>query len=132
MLTIEMAETFVRDWIDAFNAHDLPRILSHYADDLEFSSPFIPLLKFNDTGVIRSKTDLETYFAIGLNAYPELHFRLHNFFTGIDTVVIYYTSVNGRLAAETFRLNAEGKAVQVTCNYTTVPSLYAHEAGGHQ
>lgn len=122
MIANETASKFVAEWINAFNAHDLPKILHHYDDDIGFYSPFIPLLKFNEEGVIRSKKDLERYFATGLSAYPDLHFTLHNYFTGINTVVIYYTSVNGRLAAEMFRLNAEGKAVEVFCNYSVEPS----------
>lgn len=124
MITNEAASRFVREWIDAFNAHDLESILDHYADELEFYSPFISLLQFNDEGVIRNKAELQKYFALGLSAYPQLHFRLHNYFTGIHTLVIYYTSVNGRRAAESFRLDEEGKAVEVFCNYTTEASRY--------
>lgn len=117
MTTDEKAKNFAEEWIKAWNDHNLDAILSHYSDQIEFYSPFIPLLKFNETGLITSKTELKRYFEIGLNAYPDLHFKLHNFFTGIDTVVLYYTSVNGRLAAEVFQLNEEGKAVKVFCNY---------------
>jgi ketosteroid isomerase-like protein len=35
------ADHFAADWIESWNAHDLGRILSHYADDFEKSSPFI-------------------------------------------------------------------------------------------
>ena len=117
MIINEKAEQFAEEWIKAWNNHDLNTILSHYSDQIEFYSPFIPLLKFNETGVITNKADLKRYFEIGLNAYPDLQFTLHNFFTGIDTVVLYYTSVNGRLAAEVFQLNEEGKAIKVFCNY---------------
>ena len=119
MITNEKAEQFAEEWIKAWNQHDLNAILSHYSDQIEFYSPFIPLLKFNETGVITNKADLKRYFEIGLNAYSDLQFTLHNFFTGIDTVVLYYTSVNGRLAAEVFQLNEEGKAIKVFCNYSS-------------
>lgn len=124
MLTEAKAKQFAADWIQSWNSHDLSSILSHYANDVEFYSPFIPLLKFNDSGLITSKSHLEKYFKIGLDAYPELHFKLHNVFTGIDTVTIYYTSVNGRMAAEVFRLDASGKAKTVFCNYSNQPSSY--------
>jgi ketosteroid isomerase-like protein len=35
------AEHFAADWIESWNAHDLDRVLSHYADDFEMSSPVI-------------------------------------------------------------------------------------------
>ena len=124
MITHETAGAFTKDWIEAFNSHEIEAILEHYADDVEFYSPFIKLLQFNEEGFIRNKTELKRYFETGLQAYPDLHFQLHNFFTGVDSIVIYYTSVNGRLAAETFQLNKEGKAISVFCHYTNDRSTY--------
>lgn len=124
MITENDASKFVHEWIESFNAHNIHSILEHYADEIEFYSPFIPLLNFNDEGVLSGKTELKKYFEAGLNAYPDLHFKLHNYFIGINTVVIYYTSVNGRFAAETFQLNQEGKAVRVFCNYNNTNSVY--------
>jgi ketosteroid isomerase-like protein len=28
------------EWFDAWNAHDLEEVLGHYANDVEFTSPF--------------------------------------------------------------------------------------------
>ena len=117
MIDKEQAQTYVQDWIKSWNAHDLDAILSHYTDELEFHSPFIQLLNFNNSGIITSKQELEKYFKIGLSAYPDLHFKLHHYFVGLHTIVIYYTSVNERLVAEVFELDKAGKAVKVFCNY---------------
>ena len=35
------ADSFAADWIKLWNAHDLERILAHYADDFDRSSPMI-------------------------------------------------------------------------------------------
>jgi hypothetical protein len=118
MITPELANTFVRDWIKSFNDHNIVDILSHYEDELVFYSPFILLLNFNKEGIIRTKSDLKRYFEIGLKTYPNLYFKLHNYFIGVNTIVIYYTSVNDRLAAETFQLNENGKVLSVYCHYT--------------
>ncbi|GAB3011661.1 nuclear transport factor 2 family protein [Spirosoma pulveris] len=119
----EQAHKFADQWISAFNSHDLHTILEHYADELAFYSPFIPLLKFNESGCITSKDDLERYFQLGLGTYPNLHFILHNVFVGVDTLAIYYTSVNDRLACEVFRLNEQHKAVTVFCHYAMAEPL---------
>lgn len=124
MITAESATDFAKDWIRSWNSHDLNAIMEHYANDIEFCSPFIPLLKFNESGIITSRDDLRNYFKIGLGAYPDLKFKLHNVFTGVNTVTIYYTSVNGRMAAEVFQLNNNGKAEKVFCNYSSNPSVY--------
>ena len=116
-MTQQHAHQFAEEWIRAFNAHNLTAILEHYADELEFYSPFIIGLKFNESGCITSKRDLERYFQVGLSTYPDLQFSLHAVFAGIDTLVIQYTSVNGRLASEVFQLNEHGKAEKVFCHY---------------
>ena len=115
-MDIQIANRFAEAWITAWNKDDLNEILDRYADDLPFYSPFISLLKFNNEGVITNKTDLKKYFQIGLDTYPDLHF--HNCLVGIDTLVIYYTSVNGRMAAEVFEPDEQGKAMKVYCNYS--------------
>ena len=119
MMDLEKANQFAEAWIHAWNSHDLDAILDHYADEVAFYSPFIPLLKFNTEGVITSKTDLKRYFEIGLRSYPELQFRLHGCLAGVRTLVLYYTSVSGRMAAEVFELNDQGQAVNVYCNYSS-------------
>ena len=44
MLSREFAESFAAEWIEAWNSHDLDRILSHYTDDFVMSSPRIVVL----------------------------------------------------------------------------------------
>jgi len=118
MITEETAKAFAKEWINAWNSHSIENILEHYENDVEFYSPLIALLNFNNEGVINNKTDLKKYFEIGLNAYPDLFFQFHNCFAGINSVVIYYTSVNERLSAEVFELNNNRKAKRVLCNYS--------------
>ena len=35
------AQRFALEWIESWNSHDLERILSHYSDDVEVTSPLI-------------------------------------------------------------------------------------------
>ena len=123
-MTEEKAKQFAEEWINAWNRHDMDSILEHYADELEYFSPMIAILKFNNDGTVKNKADLEKYFNIGLAAYPDLHFQLHNYFSGVNTVVLYYTSVNNKRVTEVFELNSDGKAVRVYCNYSQKRSTY--------
>lgn len=118
MISEETAKHFAVQWINAWNSHSIENILEHYDEEIEFYSPLIPLLKFNDEGVIRNKSDLKKYFEIGLKAYPDLNFKFHHCFVGINSVVLHYTSVNGRIAAEVFEFNGKGKVSRVLCNYS--------------
>ena len=116
-MNLEIAQNFTDKWIKSWNNQDLEEIISHYADNIQFYSPLIPLLGFNDSGIIQNKEDLKKYFEIGLRNYPNLFFDLHHVFVGINTLVIYYTSVNGRKASEVFELDENEKALKVFCNY---------------
>ncbi len=41
MLERGWALEFAREWIESWNSHDLERILAHYTEDFEMSSPLI-------------------------------------------------------------------------------------------
>lgn len=47
----EFADHFAREWIEAWNAHDLERILSHYTEEFRMSSPRIIELDFSDATI---------------------------------------------------------------------------------
>jgi hypothetical protein len=49
-LTQDFARHFAAEWIDAWNAHDLERVLSHYDDEFEMSSPLIARLAGEPSG----------------------------------------------------------------------------------
>ena len=69
-------EAFAREWIEAWNAHDLERILSHYAEDIVLTSPIAARRLGDPRGTVRGKAALRDYFAQGLAARPDLRFAL--------------------------------------------------------
>ncbi len=117
MISAERAERFAKGWIAAWNAHDLEKILSHYAEEIEFSSPFVIRLFNEPSGTIRGKDRLEAYFAKGLSAYPDLKFELFQVLASIQSVVLYYRSVKNLFAAEVMLFNPEGKVLKVVAHY---------------
>ena len=46
-------EHFTTDWIDSWNAHDLDRILSHYSDQFEMSSPVVIQVAGEPSGTLQ-------------------------------------------------------------------------------
>ena len=112
------AHAFVQDWADAWNTHDLDRILAHYHDDV-FSSPPSPS-GFSTTAPAssRGKSALRDYFRIGLQAYPDLRFDVTDVLWGVETIVAYYgTSVRASKTAEVMQFNPAGKVIRVFANY---------------
>jgi ketosteroid isomerase-like protein len=116
-LQAPFARAFAHDWIEAWNSHDLERVLSHYDDDVLLTSP-VALKLLNGDGTVRGKTALREYFIRGLQAFPDLRFDLIDTLWGTDTIVIHYiNNVRGNKTAEVMLLNPAGKIQRVWANY---------------
>ena len=116
-LQAEFAQEFARDWIEAWNSHDIDRILTHYDDDVVLVSPVALNLLKND-GSVRGKDALRAYFLRGLEAYPDLRFDLIDVLWGLETIVlIYANNVRGNKTAEVMQISAAGKVLRVWANY---------------
>jgi ketosteroid isomerase-like protein len=105
------AEQFTKEWLDAWNSHDLERILSHFTDDVVFTSPVAVRVLEGSDGVIRGKAALRHYWAIGLERIPDLHFERESIYLGVGTLVINYRNQAGALVNEV--LTFEGPLVAV-------------------
>lgn len=108
-MTEQQATSLAQAWIAAWNRHDLDAIVHHYAPDVEFTSPFVPALSGKPSGTIRGREPLKAYFRKGLQAYPNLHFDQIRTLIGVDSLLLYYRSVNGLLAAEMMTVNGNGQ-----------------------
>jgi hypothetical protein len=106
------ANEFAREWISAWNSHDLDRILSHYVDDFEMSSPLIIERKKDPTGVLRGKSAIRDYWAIGLAADPPLKFELIDVHVGVNTIGILYRSVGRRRVIEVLTFNEDKEVIR--------------------
>lgn len=111
------AEHFASDWIDAWNSHDLQRVLSHYTDDFEMSSPKIIQLADEASGTLRGKAAVGAYWAKALQLIPDLHFELIATLVGVNSITLYYQGAQGRLAAEVFHFNQEQKVTKAFAHY---------------
>lgn len=116
VLSRQFAEAFADAWIAAWNAHDLARILSHYSDDFVMSSPRIPLVVGEDSGVLVGKAAIGAYWEKALALAPTLHFQRVAVFLGADSIVLHYLGMRGP-AAEVFFFNAEGQVIRAAAHY---------------
>ena len=111
------AEQFAADWIDSWNAHDLDRVLSHYADDFAMSSPFIVQMAGEPSGTLRGKTAVGAYWIKALELIPDLHFELISVLVGVTSIALYYRGAHGRLATEVFHFGAAQKVTSAFAHY---------------
>lgn len=116
MLTREFADRFAADWIDAWNSHDLDRILAHYTDDFEMASPRIAIVAGEPSGRLRGKQAIGAYWRKALALAPQLRFELRATYVGADSVTLFYEGARGP-AAEVFFFDAGGMVVSAAAHY---------------
>jgi len=118
MITEEQAAAFGRDWVDAWNRHDLDAILAHYDEQVEFRSPFVAKIAGEPSGVLKGVARLRPYFAEALRKYPDLKFTELRALAGVSSLTLTYRSVLNLRAAEVMTLNDAGRVVRVECHYS--------------
>lgn len=108
-LTEQFAKEFAHEWIEAWNAHDLKRVLSHYSDDFEMQSPLIIQRKFDPSGILKGKEKIGEYWAVALKSYPDLHFTLTELLIGANSIVILYKNHRNITVAEEITFSTKDK-----------------------
>ncbi|MDA0350984.1 MAG: nuclear transport factor 2 family protein [Chloroflexi bacterium] len=116
MLDAAFAAEFARDWIEAWNSHDLPRVLAHYTEDFEMSSPVIPSITGDPSGTLAGKPAVAAYWTKALGMMPNLHFDLETTLFGVDSITLYYEGHRGP-SAEVFFFNGDGLVTRAFAHY---------------
>ncbi len=106
----QTAQAFAAGWIAAWNAHDIDAILSHYAEDIEFSSPIARAL--TGEGRVRGLADLRTYWTQGLSLNGALQFHLLDVLRGDGVLTLVYRNERQQCVAETFEFDAHGRVIR--------------------
>jgi predicted ester cyclase len=117
-MTKEEAWKLANHWTEAWNAHDLESILSHYDESAELTSPVAANLLHVPDGKVIGKTNLGEYFRKGLEAFPDLRFHLEGVLWGISSIVLYYKNHRGTQVAEFMELSPTGRVIRVVANYS--------------
>ena len=102
---------FGRQWVEAWNAHDVEAVLEHFHDDVVFSSPVAARLLPETGGVVRGKPALRHYWTEALARVPHLRFTVEGVYEGVETVVIAYRNQDDGLVSEVLRF-ADGLVIE--------------------
>lgn len=119
------AQEFAGAWIAAWNSHDLDRILEHYTEDAEVTSPLVETYVGPGRTTVRGKPALRAYWGAALATYPDLQFRLFRAYAGPSSLVLHYQSVQGLVAAECLELDPGGRVQRVLAHYALGPDPLA-------
>jgi len=116
MISREFGDEFAKEWIAAWNSHDLERILSHYAEDFTMSSPYIAEIAGVASGSLTGKAAVRAYWSTALEKMPTLRFEHVQTLVGADSVTVYYRGVRG-MAAEVFFFGEDHLVHEAAAHY---------------
>lgn len=118
IIDVKWAKEFANEWVAAWNAGDLERILAHYADDFEMTSPLIVERMGVASGKLKGKDAIRPYWAKGISAQPPLNFKLLDVFVGVKSVAMHYHSISrSRFVVERVEFNAQRQAIRAEALY---------------
>jgi ketosteroid isomerase-like protein len=104
------ARDFANEWVEAWNSHDLDRVMSHYASDFEITTPFIRAFMGAQAGdTLKGKMAIREYWTAALVKVPDLKFELIDVADGASSVTLYYKSINNKKGMEVMFFDHEGK-----------------------
>jgi hypothetical protein len=111
-----------RHWEDGWNRADAATIMAPFAEDVVFSSPFVPKL-VGDPSVtaIVGRAALERYVADSLQRAPGIRYTVDATYVGLDGIVLAYTvhrpDGTDKTGADWMRLDAAGHISEWRCHY---------------
>lgn len=118
-MTDDEALRIAQGWVAAWNSHDIDRILSHYSDTIELTSPLVASILGTGVKTVSGKEALRKYFLRGLEAFPKLRFELWGAYPGHNSLVVHYESVRKLRAAEYMRIDSSGRVCEVVAHYAS-------------
>lgn len=92
--------SFAEGWLTAWNRHDVEAVLTHFHDDVVFTSPVAVRVVPESKGVVRGKAALREYWNVALKSMPDLHFEIIGVYQGESVLVINYRNQSGTLVNE--------------------------------
>jgi ketosteroid isomerase-like protein len=110
---------FARRYYAAWNARNVEAIMALYAEDIEFSSPYITALGFSMDGVIHGKAVLRAYVEKALERAPQLTFKPEGLLVGARGHTLIYRNHRDERAAEVHEMDEFGLIVRADATYET-------------
>ena len=122
-MTKDFADAFAAEWVSAWNAHDVGRVLFHYTEDCTIESPMAEQLCPGSDGTVHGKAAVRQYWTTGLEKNQALHFELVAVFVGVHSVaLLLHNSTSNKKSVELMTFNKDGmvyKAVVCFAHITT-------------
>lgn len=77
-------------WFEAFNAHNLEKLLSLYDDEAEHFSPKLKIRHPETKGLVSGKDALRAWWKDAFDRLPSLHYKVTSLTSNSDRVFMEY------------------------------------------
>ena len=78
-------------WFEAFNAHNLEKLLSLYDDEAQHYSPKLKIRQPETNGLVSGKDALRSWWKDSFDRLPTLHYKVTSLTSNSDRVFMEYT-----------------------------------------
>lgn len=78
-------------WFEAFNSHNLEKLLSLYDDEAEHFSPKLKIRHPETNGLVIGKNALRTWWQDAFERLPTLHYKVTSLTANSDRVFMEYS-----------------------------------------
>lgn len=113
-MTSQKNLSIAHSWFEAFNSHNLEKLLSLYDDDAEHFSPKLKVRHPETNGLVKGKDALHSWWKDAFERLPSLHYKVTSLTADSDRVFLeYIRTVNDEsemLVAEVLEIR-EGKII---------------------
>lgn len=100
-----------RHWFEAFNSHNLEKLLSLYDNEAEHFSPKLKIRHPETNGLVTGKSALRTWWKDAFDRLPTLHYKVTSLTANNDRVFMEYirsvTNEEDMLVAEVLEIKDE-------------------------
>jgi SnoaL-like protein len=119
-----VARELQRAWDEGWNRGDVDTIMSTFARDVVFSSPFVSKLTGDAaTTSIEGYEALRAYVDESLRRAPGIRYTVDASYIGTDSIVLVYTvhrpDGTDKTGADLMRIDGDGKIVDWRCHYAS-------------
>jgi hypothetical protein len=116
-MTRDEAIKHAEGWVDAWNARDIDRILSHYAEDVVFEAETVQERWQKPDGKLCGIAELKKHFELGLELAPALRFCIEQVFSAPSGYAVLYERENGNRVIDCVTVNEDDRGARVTAYY---------------
>ena len=86
-----LTEQIALQWLAAFNAHDLEKLLALYDEQAQHYSPKLKISRPETNGLISGKAALREWWAGAFEQLPGLHYELRSLTADDNAIFMEYT-----------------------------------------